>query len=273
MADLLAQDIKNILISSQIEENSLRLTCGDLGEMYQKVDAVLKRCGAKWNTKQNCHVFERGTATLKLALETEQLPPMNPMAFFPTPTELAFQCLEDAGFCSGWDNVLEPSAGQGSFLKLMRDEYDYTNEQLTVIEYDPFNCLALREEGFDPIQIDFMDYKPDKEFDSVVMNPPFSIPGISRWPVYMNHFLHAYKMWNGNGCFIAIVPPVKILNHCFDLPKKELRGTNIRGSNMEREFQEIIEQEAHVHMCPDGAFKRSGTGTSVQTAFVMIPGG
>lgn len=256
----------------EINGNEVRITCGDLGEDYQGVEHFLRICGGKWNTRKKCHVFERGTEVLQNSIETGELPPIiNPIAYFPTPVELARECLEMAGFCGGWGNVLEPSAGQGNFANLMRDEYEYDNSTMTLVEYDPFNCEKLQEQGYEPIQADFLSWKPDTQFDSVVMNPPFSLPGQAKGVAWLHHFMHAYKMWNGNGCFLAIIPPTLILNHCFGLPRKNCPGTDTRLHNIEREFQEIVEQQAHVHLLENGAFRESGT--NVKTCLVMIPGG
>jgi len=268
MADTLALDIKNILISSEIDENSLRLTCGDLGDMYKKVDAVIKRCGGKWNTSKSCHIFARGTDILRVAMETDTLPPANPLAFFPTPLDLVEMLCANSGAYRGM-KTLEPSAGHGAIAKYLREENDLAEEDLDLIEIDPFNCAELRAQGFNPHNIDFLDWKPDYQYDCVVMNPPFSYAGD---PIaHITHFLHAYDMWNSNGNFVAILPPTHILKRCY---RHEITtdGAQDYSSNPKiRRYQEIIESYGHTESNPPKSFAASGT--NINTVRVLICGG
>ena len=268
MADTLALDIKNILISSEIDENSLRLTCGDLGDMYKKVDAVLKRCGGKWNGSKECHIFARGTDTLRVAIETDTLPPANPLAFFPTPLDLVENLCANSGAYRGL-KTLEPSAGHGAIAKYLIEENGLNHEDLDLIEFDPFNCAELRAQGFNPHNMDFMDWKPDYKYDCVVMNPPFSYAGD---PIaHITHFLHAYDMWNSNANFVAILPPTHILNRCYR-HEKVTKGCEDYSSNPKiRRYQEIIEDYGHTNSNPSKSFAKSGT--NIDTVTVLLCGG
>ncbi len=174
-----------------------------------------------------------------------------------------------AGIRGGWDKILEPSAGHGVFAKLLRDDYGYTNDQMDLVEYDPYNCIELREQGFEPYQQDFrMEWKPDYQYDCVIMNPPFSLPMQPNAHVW--HFLRAYELWNGNGSMVAILPPKHILEKC-DYPALKGKGATKRGDNEILQYQEIIESHGHTHLCPEKAFASSGT--VIDTVVVVLPGG
>jgi hypothetical protein len=268
MADTLSLDVYKILLSAVITENTVELTCGDLGEEYKKVDAVLKRCGGKWNTSKKLHTFARTTEILKIAMDTMTLPPINPLAFFPTPLELVeILCANSGAYRSM--KTLEPSAGHGAIAKYLRDENGLTNEDLDLIEIDPYNCIELREQGFNPHNVDFMDWKPDYQYDCVVMNPPFSYKGDPN--AHVAHFLHAYDMWNSNGNFVAILPPTHILKRCFTHERTN-KGCDSYSSNPKiRRYQDIIEGYGHTHTNPSKSFAKSGT--NIDTVTVLIHGG
>ena len=73
-------------------------------------------------------------------------------------------------------NILEPSAGNGNFIIALREErYN---------KYNPITAIELREEernnlinsGVDNVIItDFLSWKPDKEYTTIIGNPPYSL--------------------------------------------------------------------------------------------------
>lgn len=70
--------------------------------------------------------------------------------------------------------VLEPSAGEGAFVKPLVG----LGALVTAVELHPEQLAKLREldvaHGFRLIQSDFLTWRPDTPFDLAVMNPPFS---------------------------------------------------------------------------------------------------
>jgi len=264
MANTLSSEVKAIILASLMDDKTLQLQRELDRQTYESVDKVLKICGGKWNKSKGLHVFERGTETLKIALASDTLPPKNPLAFFPTPQELAEMVVSFARPEEG-ERILEPSAGHGVFCKIMRDDYDIKTEQMDIIEFDPFNCQHLREEGFEPHQTDFLEWNPGYQYDCVVMNPPFSAKGD---PIaHVTHFLHAYDMWNGNGNMVAVLPPSNILsqNSYTGLARERSKNPKILR------YQEIIESYGHVHDNPSKSFRPSGT--DVETVTVLLPCG
>lgn len=68
----------------------------------------------------------------------------------------------------GKDTILEPSAGEGHIVKVLKDHYP--NNRITM------NDIAFRESrfGYDIMGgVDFLTFSPDRKWDTVITNPPF----------------------------------------------------------------------------------------------------
>jgi len=69
-------------------------------------------------------------------------------------------------------NILEPSAGNGNFIKVIKNKY---NNHITALE--------IREEEYDNLNLyadeviigDFLKWKPNKKFKTIIGNPPYSL--------------------------------------------------------------------------------------------------
>jgi len=71
--------------------------------------------------------------------------------------------------------ILEPSAGKGDMVKYMRELMGYReNYNIDAIENDPRLVAHLIGEGISVVWDDFLTYETYKEYDFIVMNPPFS---------------------------------------------------------------------------------------------------
>jgi hypothetical protein len=116
--------------------------------------------------------------------------------FFPTPPELIERMLDFADVQSH-HRVLEPSAGGGDICLALRDR------GVTAIDcYEWHSGLAeaLTLLGFPPIAYDFLSSKPERIYDRIIMNPPFSKD------IYIDHIYHAYEWLAPGGQLISIVP-------------------------------------------------------------------
>lgn len=68
-------------------------------------------------------------------------------------------------------NILEPSAGNGNFIKVIKDK---SNNHITALE--------IREEEYDNLNLyadeviidDFLKWKPDKKYKTIIGNPPYT---------------------------------------------------------------------------------------------------
>lgn len=77
---------------------------------------------------------------------------------------------------SGARHVLEPSAGDGIFLKIL-GELDSPPKEVSAVEIDPVEAGKAGEyfRGFQGRLVcqDYLDFEPEKPVDAVVGNPPF----------------------------------------------------------------------------------------------------
>ena len=91
--------------------------------------------------------------------------------FFPTPKPLTDSMLQRADIKPGM-KVLEPSAGIGSIMDHLHEEY---GDEVESHGYEVDNELAdiTRMKGHDVETGNFMDVEPKAEYDRVLMNPPF----------------------------------------------------------------------------------------------------
>jgi hypothetical protein len=119
--------------------------------------------------------------------------------FYPTPQDVIYEMIDGLNLRG---NVLEPSAGKGDILDVMK-QY---NCDLYAIEIEPDLRAILESKGYMVIHDDFMTYDGEMLFDFIIMNPPFS-DGIS-------HALHAWEILADGGEMICLLNSVT-LDACF----------------------------------------------------------
>lgn len=94
---------------------------------------------------------------------------------FYTPDDIALFMIDKVGIRSA-SSALEPSFGDGAFLRALRDR-GMASEKVVGCEIDPAACeFALSEQLLDEDGLhkgDFIDYKGGHCFDAVVGNPPY----------------------------------------------------------------------------------------------------
>ena len=97
---------------------------------------------------------------------------LNNFQYYPTPEELSKRA---------WDKfknrhfvrVLEPSAGEGHLLKC-RPTRGWNKIPVDCIEIDISKHQTLRNQGFQVVGMDFMQFKSGSIYTHVIMNAPFS---------------------------------------------------------------------------------------------------
>lgn len=115
--------------------------------------------------------------------------------FFPTPRPVISRMLELAEIREG-DRVLEPSAGKGDILDMIREQH--LSVSVTAIELNKTLFDVLEAKGHDVNWMDFLvDYSG--EHDVIVMNPPFE--GLQD----IAHVQHAYKQLASGGRLVAVM--------------------------------------------------------------------
>ena len=246
-------DIYNILSSATISNNVVKLNCGQVDRgVYIQVDEILKRLWGKWNKRKGGHVFEYDpTDMIQAYIETGKLPPKNETAYFPTPLKLVEEIIRLSKNSICWDEVdiLEPSAGQGAFLDIIKKEFP--NGKLTCVEYLELNATVLKNKGYNPIVDDFMEVVFNDTYDLIIMNPPFSLPNDKK--AYISHIMKAHSLMNKDGVLFAIAP----------------KGWIHNSTNKEKEFKEFVSIHADfVDVYDRGTFKESGT--MVETTLICL---
>ena len=121
------------------------------------------------------------------------LPDQKAHQYYPTPESLAQAAVEMAQIGSE-HTCLEPSAGTGGLADLM------PQDRTVCIEISALHCKVLEAKGFDVRLADFLQMPGGKQFDRIVMNPPFSE---GRWQA---HLQHASAMLAPGGRLVAILP-------------------------------------------------------------------
>ena len=95
--------------------------------------------------------------------------------FYPTPQDLADRMIE-ALTLDHADAILEPSAGRGDLADRIREKLPYHRQStsIDVIELDDELRHVLDGKGYHPIGHDFLTFKTFRQYDAIIMNPPFS---------------------------------------------------------------------------------------------------
>lgn len=160
------KEIVEILKNADVSGNTVRIKDKLDRTTYKAVNDVLAGLGGKWSSKMKAHVFEKdiGEAIKEIVETGEFLDLKKDFQFFPTPEWLAEKAVKMAGIRPG-ESCLEPSAGRGAIARFMPG--------CDCIELNPDNAEYLRSHGFNVVHDDFMTFKPEKEYDVIVMNPPF----------------------------------------------------------------------------------------------------
>lgn len=239
---------RELLSLVRADGNVARYTGTERIDDWDALKRVMTALGGKWRARKG-FVFADDVdvaEAVRLALETGEV--LDPIAagFFPTPTALAARVVELAEVRAG-DAVLEPSAGRGAIARAARD----AGGVVKCVELLPDNAKALRAEGFDVVEGDFLAMTPSDlgTFDRVAMNPPFG----KRADIA--HVRHALSFLRPGGRLVAIMSA----------------GVAYRDDRLARDFRAIVEERGgEILDNPDGSFIESGTG--VRTVTVTMRG-
>lgn len=93
--------------------------------------------------------------------------------YYATPfnaTEALLNALNESGETLSSDTILEPSAGEGHIVKVLKDFYPYNEIVANDIAYRG-SRLGIDVNG----GIDFLNYEPHRKYDTIITNPPFAL--------------------------------------------------------------------------------------------------
>src|SRR5690625_990306 len=138
--------------------------------------------------------------------------------FYPTPKALFRRLVGNSlRFISG--RILEPSAGKGDMIRYILESCGFRSSddlKIDAIENDPRLVNTLMAEGFNVVWDDFLTYETYKEYDYIVMNPPFS-NGV-------DHVLKALELAENqlSRCEIYAILNKETLNNAYSSKRQEL---------------------------------------------------
>lgn len=230
-----------ILRGGYIKDNIFYLTNASLDrDIYEKVDKVLKCLGAKWSRKYKGHIFQYDIKDeLDKAIKEKKVTDWKKATdYFFTPKEVIETMISLLPVAYNEKlSFLEPSCGQGHILDIIQTSFK--NSSITCIEKNPLHCNYLKEKGYDPICSDFLEIEPNKKFDIILMNPPFSHE--------LEHIKHAYRFLNKGGYLISVSSG----SFLYNTHKKH------------KDFLEWFrEKEGSTYQLLPNSFKESGTNTN-----------
>lgn len=169
--------------------------------------------------------------------------------FYPTPPELVDLMLEGLK----WDEittVLEPSAGKGDIIERMKRIFDSRRSRqsdIDCIEVNPVLRAVLKDKGYRVVYDDFLSYSTQKQYDLIVMNPPYSEAD--------RHLLRALQMQRDGGRIVCLLNAETIRN-----PYSNTRKLLV---------QKLTELDARITFVSN-AFSKAERKTDVEIALVRV---
>lgn len=164
--------------------------------------------------------------------------------FFPTPESRADWVASQADIQPGMD-ILEPSAGNG----VLADAARKAGGNVDVVELEQQLRDILKEKDFNVVGSDFDEFTPDKLYDRVLMNPPFS------HDLDIKHVQKAFEHLKPGGKLVAIVSTM----------------AGERSNKRNQAFREWLDElGVREEKLPEGMFKESMNPTNVATKLLTL---
>lgn len=158
--------------------------------------------------------------------------------FYPTPAHLAQKMLDKVNF-KEVATVLEPSAGKGDLIEMVKQKeggfYGYKFD-IDAIEKDANLRHILNGKEYRIVHDDFLTYETFKQYDLIIMNPPFSDG--------CKHLLKALEMQKRNGGQIVCLLNAETIKNPFSNDRIALQR-DLTELNADIEFlsNEFIDAE------------------------------
>ncbi len=197
----LTPEVTSILKRAAITDNLLVLSPADAGmdrKLYEQVAKAIKLAGGAWKTNRKGFVFDSDPrAKLGLALETGVVVDTKKLrqAFYTTEW-LAEEIALMADVVG--QRVLEPSAGSGALLRAC---LKFGAAKVDCIELEITCRPQLEEAGAQSVRVgDFLSIEPDRTYQRIVMNPPFTRGQDAK------HVRRAKEWLAPHGRIFAVVP-------------------------------------------------------------------
>jgi len=243
----ISEQVLNVLDQATIKEDKLFLN-GQLDrKLYLDTNKVLEAAGGKWSRKEKCHIFTENIEDfIERTILTGEITRPQDFGFFETPLSVVNRLLQLAKIEPHME-VLEPSAGKGAIAR----EIANMTKKIDCIELLESNCKELKKDKcYKRISnADFLQIFPIKEYDRVIMNPPFGKQQD------IKHVTHALEFLKPDGLLVSVMSS----------------SVTFRSNRLTVDFRDIIEaRNGRIEALQENAFKSSGT--MARTIIVSIPG-
>lgn len=167
--------------------------------------------------------------------------------FYPTPEEIVDKMLDGVNL-NYVKTVLEPSAGKGDIVHGLKEHAQYQNLDIDCVEINKDLRNCLKGAGYRVVGDDFLSYTTMKQYDLIIMNPPFSNGDA--------HLMKALKMQQKHGgAVVALVNSETIRNPY---------------TNLRKELVQLIENTNGTVEYIEHAFSDAERQTEVEVALVKI---
>nr|DAQ94544.1 MAG TPA: Type I restriction enzyme Methylase [Caudoviricetes sp.] len=170
--------------------------------------------------------------------------------FYPTPAHLARKMLDKVKF-EEVSTILEPSAGKGDLIEMVKQKecglYGYKFD-IDAIEKDANLRHILNGKEYRTVHDDFLTYETFKQYDLIIMNPPFSDG--------CKHILKALEMQKRNGGQIVCLLNAETIKNPFSNDRMALQ-------------RELTELNADIDFLSD-EFIDAERKTAVEVALIYV---
>lgn len=173
---------------------------------------------------------------------------------YPTPEKIIDKMLCDLDFTM-IKSILEPSAGTGNIVDALRKKEESATRYYTKISFD-IDCIEsdqnlqhiLKGKNHRVVYDDFLTYSTMKEYDAIIMNPPFSNG--------CKHLLKALEMQKRNGGAVVCLLNAETLKNLCTNERIDLQ-------------RKLTEYNAKIEFIQD-AFLDAERKTAVEIALVKV---
>ena len=174
--------------------------------------------------------------------------------FFPTPDHLITKMVSGLDF-NYIHSILEPSAGKGNIIDIIKQKEKYLSTNWSKVSFD-IDCIEndnnlrsiLKDKGYRLVYNDFLTYDTMKEYDLIVMNPPFSQGS--------KHLLKALEMQEKSGGGIVCLLNAETLKNDYSNERKDLN-------------RKLLQYNASIEYLQE-SFTGAERSTSVEVALIKV---
>ncbi|MBR2429999.1 class I SAM-dependent methyltransferase [bacterium] len=186
--------------------------------------------------------------------------------FVPTPITIIDNMISMLGKFSSTDKILEPSAGYGHVVdRLVKKTLLYPC-QIDVIEPNQDLRRVLFKKGYNLVDYNILNYRPDFQYDKIIMNPPYEEGND------ILHLLHCFNLLKPKGSLVAILPEnafIKPKQPGYEKWQKDWLGNGEFREINEYLFDLLRDNYSQIYKLGN-VFKQSDVPDDVLTRMVVI---